>query len=317
MKRSPVFGIAAIGALAILTVLFTGCNSGSSTTSSSSGSTATSLSLSSSTTATQTGTYVTLTATVTPAAATGTVTFYNGSTTLGTGTLSGGAATLTTSFATAGSYSITASYGGSGSYAASTSSAVSIAVTSSTGSTDAAITGTVLSIDATSGTFVISTSSGDITVDTTSGGTAFLEVSNTTVAASAAVGGYVGAFGSVSNNVLEASQVAFVPTPPSSLVANGDLATSYVMQLSTGWVYAGQITAITGGLLYVSTASGTMAIDPSNATTITLTSNKSINDLTVGETVTVNGPEVSSTEYTGHMVVIGTISPPMFLPSMF
>ena len=264
-----------------------------------------------------TGTSITLNAAVSPTAATGSVTFYNGTVALGTATLSGGKATLTTSFSSAGSYSLTASYGGSTSYSASSSNSVSISVTSSTGSSNIAITGTVVSVDTTSGTFIMSTSTGDITVDTTSGGTAFLQISNTTVAASAAVGGYVGAFGTVANNVLEASQVAFVPAPPASLVANGDLETSYVEQLSTGWVYAGQISSITNGILSISTSSGTMEIDPSSATTITLTSSESIDALTAGETVTVNGPEVSSTEYTGHMVVIGTISPPMFLPSMF
>lgn len=73
-----------------------------------------------------------------PTAATGTVTFYNGSTSLGTGTLSSGVATLSTSFSTAGSYSITASYGGNSSYDASTSSAISLTVTSS-GSTSTTI----------------------------------------------------------------------------------------------------------------------------------------------------------------------------------
>jgi len=294
----------------------TGCSSSSSSGSSST-STATTITLSSSSTSTTAGTSITLTATATPSAATGTVTFYNGTVSLGSATLSGGEAALTTSFSTAGSYSLTASYGGSSSYAACASNAVSVTVTSSAGSSNIAITGMVVSVDTAHGTFAMSTSSGDITVDTTSGGTAFLEISNTTVSTSAAVGGYVGAFGTVTNDVLEASQLAFVPAPPASLVANGDLATSYVEQISTGWVYAGQITSIAGGVLNVSTSSGTVQIDPSNATTITLTSDRSIDDLTIGETVTVNGPEVSSTEYTGHMVVIGTISPPMFLPSMF
>ncbi len=315
MKRT--WGLHALAL--ILAIGTTGCGSSSSNDSSgsSSSTTGTTISLLSSTTSTTTGTSLTLTATVSPSAATGTVTFYSGTIGLGTATLSGGKATLTTSFSTAGSYSLTASYGGASSYAASTSPAVTVAVTSGSGSSNIAITGTVVSVDTASGTFVMSTSTGNITVDTTSGGTAFLEIYNTTVAGSAAVGGYVGAFGSVTNSVLEATQVAFVPVPPSSLVANGDLATSYVEQMSTGWVYAGQITSITNGILDIATSSGTMEIDPSNATTITLTSDKSIDDLTAGETVTVNGPEVSSTEYTGHMVVIGTISPPMYLPSMF
>jgi hypothetical protein len=253
---------------------------------------------------------------VTSASATGTVTFYNGTTSLGSATLRGGTASLSTSFSSAGTDIITAAYGGSTTYAASTSSAVSITVSASSSGTNIALTGTVVSVDTASGVFVISTASGDITVDTTSGGTAFLEISNTT-ASTAAVGGYVGALGTVSNSILEASDVAFVPVPPSSLVENGDLDTSYVEQLPSGWVYAGQITAIKNGFLSISTSSGAEEIDPSSASTITLTSDETIDDVTVGETVTVNGPEVSSTEYTGHMIIIGTITPPMFLPSMF
>jgi len=98
------------------------------------GTTATTIALSTSTTATTVGSSVTLTARVTPTAATGTVTFYNGTTSIGTGALSSGNATLTTSFTSAGTESITAVYAGDSSYAGSTSSAVSIAVTSSSSS---------------------------------------------------------------------------------------------------------------------------------------------------------------------------------------
>ena len=108
--------------------------------------TATTTTLSSSSTSTTTGTAVTLTAKVAPTAATGSVTFYDGTTSLGTGTLSSGTATLSTSFSTAGTHSITATYGGSTTYAASTSSAVSITVT--TGSKTA--TTTTLSSSSTS-----------------------------------------------------------------------------------------------------------------------------------------------------------------------
>jgi Bacterial Ig-like domain (group 3) len=51
----------------------------------------------------------------------GTVTFYNGTTSLGTGTLAGGVATLTTSFSTAGTETITATYGGDANFTGSTS----------------------------------------------------------------------------------------------------------------------------------------------------------------------------------------------------
>jgi thermitase len=62
------------------------------------------------------GQTVTFTATVSPSTATGTVTFFDGSTSLGSGTLSSGRATLSTASLTAVTHSITASYGGNTSY---------------------------------------------------------------------------------------------------------------------------------------------------------------------------------------------------------
>jgi hypothetical protein len=80
---------------------------------------------------------VTLTATISPTAATGTITFYDGTTSLGTGALSSGTATLATTFTTTGSHSITADYGGSTTYASSNSNSVTITVSaSSSSSTD-------------------------------------------------------------------------------------------------------------------------------------------------------------------------------------
>ncbi len=137
MKRSPGFGLVAIGMLTVLIFLSTGCGSVAGKSSSSTF-TATTTTLRSSASTSTTGTSITLTATVSPAAATGTVTFFNGTTSLGTGTLSAGAATLKTSFSTAGTDSITATYGGDSTYAASTSSAITLTVTSS-GSTTTAI----------------------------------------------------------------------------------------------------------------------------------------------------------------------------------
>jgi uncharacterized protein (TIGR03437 family) len=93
--------------------------------------TATTIALTASSTSTTVGSSVTLTANVSPPAATGTVTFYEGSTSLGTGTLSSGTATLTMSFDTAGTYSLTAVYGGDSTHAGNTSSAVTETVTSS------------------------------------------------------------------------------------------------------------------------------------------------------------------------------------------
>jgi streptogramin lyase len=76
---------------------------------------------------------VTLTATVSPASATGTVTFFEGTSSIGTGTLSGGSATLVTSSLAVGSHSITAVYGGDTYNITSTSNAVVQVVQAITG----------------------------------------------------------------------------------------------------------------------------------------------------------------------------------------
>lgn len=67
------------------------------------------------------GQSVTFTATVTPSGATGTVTFYDGATTLGSASLSSGVATYSTAALGAGSHSISAAYGGDSSYNGSSS----------------------------------------------------------------------------------------------------------------------------------------------------------------------------------------------------
>jgi hypothetical protein len=70
------------------------------------------------------GQTVKFTATVSSSGATGSVTFYDGSTSIGTATLSGGTASFSTSSLTAGSHNITAVYGGNTTYASSTSNTV-------------------------------------------------------------------------------------------------------------------------------------------------------------------------------------------------
>ena len=111
-----------------------GCGRGNYTasTSTSSGTIATTTTLTASASSVTVGVSDTLTATVSPSAATGTVTFYDGTTTLGTGTLSSGTASLATKFTTTGTQSLTATYAGSTTYAASTSAAISVTVTAST-----------------------------------------------------------------------------------------------------------------------------------------------------------------------------------------
>ncbi|HEY8023549.1 MAG TPA: Ig-like domain-containing protein, partial [Burkholderiaceae bacterium] len=79
-----------------------------------------------------TGQGVTLTAAVSATSPTGTVSFYDGATSLGSGTIASGSATLATSFATAGSHSVTAVYNGDASNAGSTSAAQNINVITGT-----------------------------------------------------------------------------------------------------------------------------------------------------------------------------------------
>jgi hypothetical protein len=67
---------------------------------------------------------VKFTATVSSSGATGSVTFYDGSTSLGTATLSGGTASISTSSLMVGSRNITAVYGGNSTYASGTSNTV-------------------------------------------------------------------------------------------------------------------------------------------------------------------------------------------------
>jgi hypothetical protein len=82
------------------------------------------------------GQSVTLTATITPVSPgsgtpTGTVQFFNGTTSLGTATLSGGVATLATTALTVGTDSLTAQYQGDTNFTGSTSTAVTQTVTQS------------------------------------------------------------------------------------------------------------------------------------------------------------------------------------------
>jgi hypothetical protein len=70
----------------------------------------------------------TLTATVTPSSATGTVTFYDGVTSLGTAAIVSGTATFNTTSLSVGTHSLTAVYGGETNYGTATSSAYSLEV---------------------------------------------------------------------------------------------------------------------------------------------------------------------------------------------
>lgn len=131
LKSPLVLSGAGVAFLAVV-LSMPGCgNSASSSSSSTTTTTATTTTLAASSVSVTYGTSVTLTATVSPTAATGTVTFYDGSTSLGSVTLSSSTASLTTSSLSVGTHTVTASYGGSSTYSSSTSSSVTITVTSS------------------------------------------------------------------------------------------------------------------------------------------------------------------------------------------
>jgi hypothetical protein len=158
--------------------------------------------------------------------------------------------------------------------------------------------GTVVSIS--SGSFVIRDTSGvNITIDIVSGTTYQYTTASTVSAAN--IGGYVAGSGSVSNNQLNAVNLALVPTPPSFVV--GSL--SEVQQTPTGTVYFGQITSYQNGIITISWDGVSKTINASNATYVTLTVTSNFQAIKKGDNVEVNGPEVSSTEYQGHQINIG------------
>jgi hypothetical protein len=141
--------------------------------------TPTTTTLSASATSVAAGASVTFTATVAASASgsstpTGTVTFYDGTTSIGTGTLASGNATFTTTSLATGAHSITATYGGSTTDAASTSTAVSITVTAATlASTTTSLTSSASTItQGASVTFTATTTSG---TGTPSGTVTFLD----------------------------------------------------------------------------------------------------------------------------------------------
>lgn len=106
-----------------------GCGWGGSIASS--GNTATTTTLIASSSTVSYGSSLTLTASILPSTAAGTVTLYDGLTSIGSGTAISGVATLSLTSLAVGSHSITAVYGGSATYTTSTSSAVTVTVTSS------------------------------------------------------------------------------------------------------------------------------------------------------------------------------------------
>jgi hypothetical protein len=119
----------AAGGTAILHAVYSGDFNYASSTSNSltlnvTGPLVTSTTLTSSTRTTAVGDSVILTANLTPATTTGTVTFYDQSTSIGTANVNAGVATLNTTFATSGNHSLKAVFAGNASWEASTSNQV-------------------------------------------------------------------------------------------------------------------------------------------------------------------------------------------------
>lgn len=158
--------------------------------------------------------------------------------------------------------------------------------------------GTVISVGSSS--FVIKDTNGvNITIDIVSGTTYQLTTASTVSAAT--VGDYVAGSGTVSNNQLNAVNLAIVPTPPSFV--DGSL--SEVQTTPSGTVYFGQITSFQNDAITISWNSVSKIINSTKATNVTLTVASNFQAIKAGETVEVNGPEVSSTEYQGHQINIG------------
>ena len=143
-----------------------GCSSGSSSNGSTGpGTTATTTVLTASATSAASGTSIELTATVAPTAATGTVTYYDGSTSLGSGTLGSGTSKLAVSTLSTGTHTLTATYGGSSTYAGSTSAAVTVTITS-TSSTASTACNSLLGTNITASEIGLATSGAMVTATT-------------------------------------------------------------------------------------------------------------------------------------------------------
>ncbi len=168
----------------------------------------------------------------------------------------------------------------------------------STSTSSIAPYGTVTSVG--SNSFVIKDTSGIyITIDIVSGTTYQYTTASTFSAAN--IGEYIAGSGSVSNDQLNAVNLAFVPTPPSFVV--GSL--SEIQTTPTGTVYFGQLTSLQNNIITISWNGVSKTINASNSINVTLTVTSSFQAIKVGETIEVNGPEVTSTEYQGHQINIG------------
>ena len=150
------------------------------------------------------GASVALTAAVSPSSATGTVTFFDGATSLGTGSLSGGTATLNIATLSVGAHSLTASYGGDTNDAISVSTAVNQTVNQaatittlttsprpSTFGASVTLTATLAPVSAT-GTVTFFDGAANLGTGNLSGGTATLNISTLSVGVHSLTASYGG-----------------------------------------------------------------------------------------------------------------------------
>jgi hypothetical protein len=245
------------------------------------------------------GQTVTLTATVAETSGsgvpTGSVTFYDGTTSLGTGTLSSGSATYSTSSLAVGSHSITARYGGDTNNATSTSAAVTVTVnalaataTTLTASATNIVTGTAITFTAavkeTSGS---AAPSGAVTFydGTTSLGTGTLSSGSATYSSSSlAVGAHsiTASYGGDTNNASSTSAAISVTVTPTPLVSTTTLTSSSASTAAGSSVTfaavvappSGTTTVPTGTVTFLNgtTTLGTGTLNGSGAATYTTAS---------------------------------------------
>jgi hypothetical protein len=269
------------------------------------------------------GSPVTLTATVTSAGGTptGSVTFYDGASSLGSVALAAGSAQLITSSLTAGLHSLTASYGGDAGHSASSSASVAqtvskIATTTSVGSNNnpstlgssVTFTATVSAISGTpAGSVTFADGASTLAVISLVGGSASYTTSALTGGShtiNATYGGngtYFGSTGSVSQVVNTGSTIQFNPTAYSKFE---DAGTVTLTVTRTGGNTSGSAsvqystvngTAI-GGVRFVSVTNGTVTF---GAGEISKTFNITLNDdsLIQGKqtfTVTLSNPNAAT-----------------------
>lgn len=203
---------------------------------------------------------------------TGTVTFFDGSTSLGSASLSGGAATLSTSSLAIGSHSITAQYSGDASFHGSTSSALSQVVNIAADSTTlissvnpsavtqsvtftATVASTVSGLTAApTGTVTFFDGATSLGSGTMSGGVATLATSSLAIGTHSITAQYGGDANFSGSTSTALSQVV-TPTPDYTLAANPTSATvtaggtgSYVITLTPSNNYNGTVTFTCGTL---------------------------------------------------------------------